>query len=157
MKLRHYITSSIVATVGILGAEIGAIAPAQAETCTPLKVVGSQQVGSVEKTVSAPGAVIVRSNWNTDFAIGKPQRYTYYITTVTAKSNGEYDVEMFLKYPDGSADEFYNREAIGLDKGDSIMIRGEPRSSQEPFQINVEVGGLGALGDNYTISAYGCR
>ena len=126
-----------------------------AQTCTPLEVVEGNGATEVTKTVTLPGVLFVDSNWNTDFAVNTP--YSYYVVTVDSQSGNPYDVDVFLKYPDGTADESYSAEDISLDPDQPLVITAEPRAQTDPFQVNLEVGGLNAEGNVYTAYASGCR
>jgi len=134
---------------------VGLEKPAIAQTCTPLAVVEGNGDTSVTKTVTLPGALFIDSNWNTDFVVNIP--YSYYVATVDSQSGNPYDVQVFLKYPDGSADESYSAENLSIDPDVPLVITAEPRARTNPFQVNLEVGGLNAEGNVYTAYVSGCR
>jgi hypothetical protein len=124
------------------------------QTCIPLEVVdgnGSQ----VQKRVSLPGALTSRSNWNTDFGIPGNQSFQRYIVTIKPLNQAKYQVQMFLKYSNGTADKFYD-QSVTLPVGQEFSIEGVPRLNTFPYQVNVSVGGLSALGNTYKVFAMGC-
>lgn len=134
---------------------IGSETPAIAQTCTPLEVVGGNGATHVRKTVTLPGVLFIDSNWNTDFVVTVP--YSYYVATVVSHSGNPYDVQVFLKYPDGTADESYSAENLSIAQNAPLVITAEPRARSNPFQVNVEVGGLNAEGNTYSAYVSGCR
>lgn len=136
-------------------AVLGSKAPAIAQTCTPLEVVEGNGTTEVSKTVTLPGILFVDSNWNTDLAVTIP--YSYYVATVTSHSGNPYDIQVFLKYPDGTADESYSVDNISLFPEEPLRITAEPRARSNPFQVNLEIGGLNAEGNTYTAAVSGCR
>ena len=142
---------ALASTAALLGFE----SPAITQTCTPLEVVDGNGATFVRKTVSLPGVLFVNSNWNTDFVVTVP--YSYYVATVVSHSGNPYDVQVFLKYPDGSADESYSIENFSIAPSEPLVITAEPRAFSDPFQVNVEVGGLNAEGNTYTTYVSGCR
>jgi hypothetical protein len=124
--------------------------------CTPLEVVGAFET-NIEKTVSPPSTGITQSNWNTDFVVSDNYDADRFFARIVAEDAGEYDIEVYLKYPDDTADEVFNEEAVDLEAGESIIIPAYPRVSQDPYQVNVEVGGIQALGHTYWVSVEGCQ
>lgn len=128
---------------------------AQAQTCTPLTAVGSTST-EIEKTVSPPGTGVTQDNWNTDFVVPTDTSYSSYRVIVNPMSDGEFDIELYLKYPDDTADEEYSTTAYSLGADEIITLSAEPRLTEDPYQVNVQVGGILALGDTYTVAAYGC-
>ncbi len=142
--------------IAIVGAVMVVASPASAQVCSPLPVVGGQGT-SVEKTVSPPGAgPIVSNNWNTDFAVSSMRSFRSYVGTIVPKSDGQYKVEMALKYNNDSADKVFER-TVTLKKGQPFRINASPRLSANPYQVNLFVGGIPAVGSNYVVSASGCN
>lgn len=147
--------------LGIL-AGFGLNLPVQAETCTPIPLVGGQG-SEVTKTVSQPtipgpfGVKITRNNWNTDWAVPGGQNFRRFIVTITSNDGGPFDVKMFLKYSDQTADEFYNNSAIQIPPNKPLKIEGTPRPDNQPYQVNLFVDGIPAMGKTYTASVVGCR
>ncbi|WP_421654749.1 hypothetical protein [Leptothermofonsia sp. ETS-13] len=127
----------------------------RAQTCTPLKVVGGTGT-QIQKTVSPPGAEIVRNNWNTDFAVPSTASFRRYIATILPKNGGEYTVQVSLKYNDNSADKVFD-QTLKLPQNRSYRITGSPRLNANPYQVNLFVGGLSAVGNSYTASVVGCN
>lgn len=143
--------------LGTLTLLLIANAPLKAENCTPLRVVGGEGT-QVKKTVSQPGLIVVRDNWNTDFAVAGDRPFRRYIAILRSESkeNANFSVEMHLKYSDGTSDEPFQGN-IELSPGESENITGSPRVDQQPYQINLSVGGVGAVGKAYTLSVRGCN
>lgn len=133
--------------------------PANAQTsgasCTPLQVVGGAGT-QVQKRVSLPGTFTTRSNWNTDFVVPTNQQFQRYIATIEPLNRAKYSVKMFLKYGNSTADQVYNQTAT-LPQNQEFTISGAPRVDSTPYQINVSIGGLSALGNTYKVSVSGCN
>ena len=134
-----------------------------AQTCTPLLVVKGDGI-SVTKRVSAPNAGILpivpvgyRGNWDTDFAIPSHVNFSSYVATVQSASEdpASYKVKMYLKYSDDTADKVFN-DTVRLQPGELQQMSGIPRSATQPYQVNLNVGGMDAIGHSYTISVAGC-
>ncbi len=141
---------TVLGIVGMMGA------PAIAQTCTSLKVVGAPGT-RIEKTVSVPGAgLIARNNWNTDFTVPRGQSFRSYVATVTPKSTANFSIQMSLKYPNNAADTVFNQK-VELKQDKPFTMTGSPRIGVTPFQVNLSVGGVEAVGSNYTVSVVGCR
>ena len=127
--------------------------PLQAQSCQALSVVKGEGT-VVEKSVSIPSIAILRNNWDTDFnAAAVPA--DLYVATVEVEDGGEYSIEMYLKYPDDSADEVFN-DSVRLSAGETLEIEGSRRLDDRPYQINLSVGGISAAGQNYRASVVGC-
>jgi hypothetical protein len=131
--------------------------PSLAQMCVPLDVVGGEG-REVTKTVSTPGMVLVKDNWNTDFIVANGYPSGQYVATLTSKSSGnaKYNVKMYLKYSDGSLDKAFEGD-IELSPGQSRNIFGNPRVGQQPYQVNLRVGGVNALGYSYTLAVTSCE
>lgn len=133
----------------------------RAETCMPISVVGGQG-SEVTKTVSPPtipgpfGITISHNNWNTDWAVPGDRYFQRFIATITAEKGGEFDIRMYLKYSDQTADESYNVQAYQLEPQQPLTIKGMPRPNNQPYQINLFVGGLKATDKTYKASVQGC-
>lgn len=143
------------ASVAIAGTAL----PAHAQSCTPLEVVDGRGETEITKTVSPPSALVTRSNWNTDFSVPNGASYSRYVATVRSRSqnDGEFTIAMNLKYSNGGADRVHDSRRVAIAAGDSITITGNPRNNQQPFQVNVEVGGARAIGITYSLTVSGCR
>ncbi len=129
--------------------------PADAQSCSSLKVVGGTGT-QVQKTVSPPGAEIVRNNWNTDFSVPSTQAYRRFVATIMPKNEGQYRVQMSLKYNDGSVDKVYD-QTITLTKNKAVTITGSRRLNANPYQVNLFIGGVPVVGNSYTASVAGCN
>ena len=85
------------------------VMPLQAQAaCSFLPPVGGGDP-IVKKKVERPkgliGKAVGRTNWNTDFVVTKPYNsYKFFFTADSTDSNpGEYPIEAFLKFSDGSS------------------------------------------------------
>ncbi|MBD2099474.1 hypothetical protein H6F94_00990 [Leptolyngbya sp. FACHB-261] len=158
MKRRLMTSVSVLAlAVGIGGVEWRATSPAQAQACTALAVVGGRGT-QVRKTVSPAGTLVTGNNWNTDFAVPNGNRFRRYTVTILPENDGQYNIQMYLKYSNDTSDQFYNQNNVRLTRGRRFYVSGQPRdNSNQPYQVNVYVGGTVALGNTYTASVVGCR
>lgn len=123
--------------------------------CTPLSIARSGET-QVAKNVSPPSTGITHSNWNTDFTVPNTQSYRRYVAEIMPRDSGAYDIHMFLKYKNGTADEVFS-QVVQLQSGQSFRIPGLPRLSTDPYQVNLEIGGIAAIGHTYTLSVSGCN
>ncbi len=136
--------------------------PVQAQTCTPISVVGGQG-NEVTKTVAQPtipgplGINITRNNWNTDWAVPGNANFRRFVATITSNDRGPFDIKMYLKYSDQTADEFFNQQGVELTPGTPLKIEAAPRPEDSPYQVNLFVNGIASLGRTYTASVVGCR
>ncbi|AFY71089.1 hypothetical protein Pse7367_2836 [Thalassoporum mexicanum PCC 7367] len=153
--------TKILTTVGVIaGIVMGLSAPVLA-SCRALQVIGGSGT-KVSKEVSPPGTLIfVNNNWNTDFAVSSDANFNYFIANMTARNRGEYDVKMYLKYSDNTDDKFVDR-TVFLDR-DNEKVRlpsqpdvATPRRNEDPYQINIFVGGIEATGNVYDLEVLGC-
>lgn len=128
--------------------------PATAQSCSALRVVGGTGT-QVLKTVSPPGAEVLRNNWNTDFTVPSTQSYRRFVATVRPRNEGEYQIKMYLKYNDGTADKVYDQTAT-LAKNRALTISGTRRLNANPYQVNLFVGGIPVVGNSYTAAVAGC-
>jgi hypothetical protein len=132
-------------------------APVHAQECSPFRVVLGEG-NQVDKSVSTPSTGIVKDNWNTDFAVPENSSFSEYVATITSKSSkkGNYPVQMYLKYSDGTSGKVFDSN-IELAPGEAREISGKPRVGQQPYQVNVRVGDVEAVGYSYRLSARGCQ
>jgi len=128
---------------------------AQAETCYPLDVIGGDGT-TATKTVSPFSTLVTSNNWNTDFAVPSNRAFTSYEATIVTESNANYDVELNLKYSDNSSSASYKKFPAEVVFGEPLKVIGSPRAQRDPYQVNVFVGGLNAIGKTYTVSVTGC-
>ena len=135
---------------------------AQAQQCTPLEVVGSNQT-SITKTVDVPEGLAsllpgVSTNWDTDFVVPSNANYSQYQAHLVSEDGGSnLDIDMYLKYPDQTADRSYTGQAVVLEPSEPLLLEGMARSDSDPYQVNLRVGGLEAEGVTYTATVYGCN
>ncbi len=155
-----------VTVLGILASILSLNLPVQAETCTPILVVGGQG-NTVTKTVSPPtipagplgivGVDVTRNNWNTDWAVPGDVKFRRFLVTINSNDGGPFDIRMYLKYSDQTTGEFYNTEGVQFQSGQPLKIEATPRPEDEPYQVNLLVNGIESLGKTYTASVVGCR
>lgn len=124
--------------------------------CQLLSVLGSGDT-AVRKSVSPPATFFSKNNWNTDFLVPQGEFFSSFIAEIKPENSGEYTVKMFLKYGNDTADKVYDRKAVPLENGEPLLITGNVRSGEQPYQINLLVGGIQASGDPYTATVQGCR
>jgi hypothetical protein len=143
--------------LGIVGLclSLNFASPTYAETCEPLNVVGADGI-SVKKTVSPFSTLVTNNNWNTDFAVPSDRSYNRYVATIVPENNANYDIELNLKYSDNSSGGAYKKDNVAVKVGQPLRLVGVPRSRRDPFQVNVFIGGLNAIGNTYTVSVDGC-
>jgi hypothetical protein len=145
--------SSAIAEMTIPVRVIDTPEPISGQTCTPLSVVGIPGQTSIRKSVSQVGLPWLRANWNTDFAVNN--RASRYVATVQARSQGDYRIAVYLKYPNQPADKVFEQD-VPLESNDLLVITGAPRRDQTPSEVNIFVGGLLAAGNGYVASASAC-
>ncbi len=151
--LKVFLGSTILAASTLMFVDVS---PNLAQSCRALEVVGGQGT-KVDKKVTPPSAPpFFRNNWNTDFLVSRDRNYYKYVSTLMPKDSGEYKIMMFLKYSDDTADQVYDQK-ITLTEGKPFYITGSPRRNDQPYQVNVFVGGLTSVGKSYTLYVNGCR
>lgn len=168
-KFQNFVKFPIFYRVAILGISVSIVSLnllAQAETCTPIIVAGGQS-NTITKAVSPPtipagplgliGVDVTTNNWNTDWAVPGDVKFRRFIVTVTSNDGGPFDIKMYLKYSDQTSSEFYNTQGVQFQPNVPLKLVAEPRPEDEPYQVNLLVNGLEALGKTYTASAVGCR
>lgn len=149
--------------LGFLTLLLGWQIPVLAETCTPIPVVGGEG-STVTKTVSEPtiptlfGVDITRNNWNTDWAVpSQNNTFRRYLVEVSSNDGGPFDIKMYLKYSDQTADLFFNKDGLNISGGKPLKIEASPRPEAQPYQVNLFIGGIESLGKTYTATVMGCR
>ncbi|NET33201.1 MAG: hypothetical protein F6K19_14475 [Cyanothece sp. SIO1E1] len=158
--------------LGIVAALLSASLPARSQqNCVALPVVGGEGT-EVEKTPSAPNIPIpiplpgpiglgaaIRHNWNTDWAVPGGELFKTFVVTLVPGETDDYNIEVYLKYPDETSDKVYDERKIDLTEGEHLVITAEPRSDLQPYQVNVEVGGFNEITDanRYKASVAGCK
>ncbi|AFY74073.1 hypothetical protein Syn7502_02051 [Synechococcus sp. PCC 7502] len=150
--------STQITVLGLTGLLLGLsfALPIQAETCSALKVIGANGT-KVQKTVSPISTLVTNNNWNTDFAVTGGRSFNRYVATIIPENNANYDVKLNLKYSDNSSTEVDKRDNVAVKVRQPLRLEGIPRSQGEPFQVNVFVGGINAIGNTYTVSVAGCN
>lgn len=133
--------------------------------CRPLPLVGGQG-SEVTKTASIPGvrvplpgpapSVGVRNNWNTDWFVPSGKAFRKYRVVFMPRNTAEYSVNMTLKYPDNSTDQFYQERGRQFTANKPLVIETSPRTNLQPFQVNTNIGGLQSVGSRYTVAVSGC-
>lgn len=133
--------------------------------CRPLPLVGGDG-SAVTKTASVPGmrvpipgplpSIGVRNNWNTDWFVPSGQAFRTYRVVFMPHSDAEYSVNMTLKYPDESIDQFYRERGRRFTANKVVVIDTSPRTDLQPFQVNTNIGGLQSVGARYTVAVAGC-
>ena len=127
-----------------------------AETCTPLELVG-EQGNSITKTVTLPSLGFTRTNWNTDWSVPSNRQFKRFEATIASEKNNSYKIKMYLKYSDGTASQFYNNDEVRIIAGTPLKIEATPRAKEQPYQVNLLIGGLKATGQTYTAKVVGCH
>lgn len=140
--------------------------PSFPSNCEPLPLVGGQG-SEVTKEVSPPGlniplpgpaSVGTRNNWHTDWFISNSGVYQSYMVIFMPQENREYDVSMYLKYPDDTNQRFYQKQRADFNANEPITVEAAPeRSDIAPYQVNTNIGGVQAIGAQYTVAVAGCR
>lgn len=128
--------------------------------CVPLQVVGSDQT-EVTKTVTSVAANLLpgaRTNWDTDWAVPGGQPFSQFRATIVSEAGGAgLDIDMYLKYSDQTAERVYQAQGTALAANTPLVITGAPQAGDEPYQINLRIGGVEADGITYTAGVVGCR
>jgi hypothetical protein len=170
MLFRFSITALILMLVGV-GLPLQAQEPNSdtpvppfPDHCELLPLVGgegsevSKEISPLSLNLPLPvGRIGTQNNWHTDWYI-PAEGYQTYQVTVMPRDNREYDIAMYLKYPDDTDQQFYREQRINLTANEPITIEVTPeRSDLLPYQINTNIGGVQAVGASYTVVAAGCR
>jgi hypothetical protein len=131
------------------------------QTCIPLPLVGGQGSEVSKKvsqpTIPGPFGLKLRSDWNTDWSVPGGDRFESYKATIVSDEGGSFDIQMYLKYSDNTADEFYKTNGVQLAPGKPLEITATSRRSEQPYQVNLYIGGMKAVGTRYTASVVGCK
>lgn len=134
-----------------------------AQTCTPLEIVKGEGT-EVTKSVSPPNVGTIpnlpvgyRGNWDTDFIVPSGNAFSSYQATIRSESSepATYRVKVYLKYPDDTTDRVFDNE-VELEPGETQTLKGSPRIDQQPYQVNLNIGGYDSIGYSYTISVEAC-
>lgn len=140
--------------------------PTFPSNCEALPLIGGEG-SEVTKEISPPGLNIplpgplsagTRNNWHTDWVVSSGGAYQTYMVILMPHTNREYDISMYLKYPDDTNQQFYQEQRINLTANEPITVEVTPeRSDLTPYQVNTNVGGIQAVGARYTVAVAGCR
>ena len=140
--------------------------PAFPNRCEALSLVGGEG-SEVSKEISPPGVNIplpgpasagTRNNWHTDWIVPGDQAYQSYMVLFMTHTEREYDVAMYLKYPDDTNERFYREQRVELPANQLITVEVTPeRTDLPPYQLNTNIGGIQAIGARYTVAVAGCR
>lgn len=141
--------------VGIAGTVASISSPVQAQTCSALSAVDGKGT-QIQKSVSPPGTGVTRDNWNTDFVVPSNRSFRRYVARIVPENGGEYRVLMALKYNNSTSNVLFDR-TVQLPERRVYNVQGAPRANTTPYQVNVAVGGVRAIGNTYTVSAFGCN
>jgi hypothetical protein len=131
------------------------------ETCVPIPLIGGQG-NQVTKTVSQPtvpsvfGVDITRNNWNTDWAVPSDRSWQKFVATISSDEGGSFDIQMYLKYSDQTTGQFFNQQDVRIDPGKPLTITATPEPNDEPYQVNLFIGGINHFGKTYTVTVVGC-
>ncbi|MGK7905827.1 MAG: hypothetical protein AB4040_01160 [Synechococcus sp.] len=128
--------------------------------CTPLPVIGGEGT-EVTKTASpgrVPNLYLIwfGPNWNTDFEVPEEATFSRYYASVLSQDIGNYDIDMYLKYEDGTADLVHEEDKFPMSEQHLHAFSGEPREGTQPYEVNLKIGGPGTVQDTYTIQVLGC-
>jgi len=125
------------------------------EVCRLLEAVGGGT--EVTKTVSPGGTLFTGDNWNTDFVVPTDRFYDRFEVRVVPQNDANYSMNFYLKYPNNTADKFFSREATPMQRNQPVIAKANPRArTEQPFQVNVFVGGTEAIGTVYTATVLAC-
>jgi FecR protein len=124
------------------------------QACEYLK---AEKTGEVEikKDVSLPGAVVVKSNWDTDFVIPDGKKYDrFWVEIVSEDLNLNY-MDAYLKYKNETPQRFYAKR--DPDKANTTYTLAVPRRNDKPYQVNVRIGHAAIFGKPYRVSVSACN
>ena len=132
------------------------------KNCTPLSLVGGKG-SEIDKTITTPsipgpcGIKLASDNWNTDWSISNPQMFRSYLARIVSDEGGNFTIKIYLKYGDNSADPFYERNEVELEPKKPLEVKMINRRQEQPYQVNIFVGGVKSLGSQYKATVFGCR
>lgn len=113
-----------------------------AETCIPLRVVGSQTETIARKRIESN--LRNAGNANIDFAVPTGHRFTRYIGTLTPENEAGYKVSVNLKFNDDTSRLVYGEKDLPLKRNMpyKLEIPTPPGLTRQPYQINLHVTGV---------------
>ena len=129
--------------------------------CQFLQPIGGNGVTPIVTKSVGRGKLIGRTNWNTDFIVGRPYAsYKFFFTANSSDPNATYPVQGYLKFSDGSNLQVIN-ETMNPPIGTGRMFGPFPAiPGKMVSQLNFKVGASddpGAMGFTYRISVQGCN
>ena len=136
--------------------------PAKAEKCVALPLVGGEGT-EVEKTITTPsipgpfGIKVTTDNWNTDWAIPNSKKFNSYRATIVSEEGGNFIIKMYLKYSDDTADSFYDKSETTLSPKQPLIVNTKSSREEQPYQLNIFVGGVQSIGNKYKATVFGCQ
>lgn len=142
------------AVFGIIGLLASSL-PAYGQSCEALNAIGGDGA-QVRKIVSAPGMLVSRNNYNTDFGVPGGSLYDRFVVDFVPEQTAKYNISVYLKYSDGTKDQFYRNSSVRLLEGQPLKIPAIPRRDNQPYQVNVKVGDIASTGNKYAVSVAGC-
>jgi len=142
------------AVLGIVGLLASSL-PAYGQSCQSLNAIGGDGT-QVRKIVSAPGMLISRNNYNTDFGVPGGAMFDRFVVDLIPEQTAKYNISVYLKYSDGTKDQFYRNSSVRLLEGQPLKIAAIPRRDNQPYQVNVKVGDIASTGNKYSVSVVGC-
>lgn len=80
------------------------------------------------------------------------ERFSSYAALIRAKNSGNYDVQMNLKYANGSSDKVFDKKVLLKDE-QALKLTGSPRLNAVLYQVNVVGGGIPVTENLYTVAA----
>jgi hypothetical protein len=119
--------------------------------CEAFKEVTTDQT-EIRKKIHT--GIISKDNWNTDFAIPTGKKYDFFVANMRPENDDDYEVSIYLKYPDGSNSSVYNRN-VPLERNETYSLTFQTPTEKQPYQVNFRVGG--SNNNAYTISILGCE
>lgn len=129
--------------------------PVQAETqkdkCESFKEVNT---GKTEIRKQIQKTLLIKDNWNTDFAIPIGKTYNFFVGTMIPENTANYEVSIRFKYPDNTSDTVYSRN-VPMERGETYSLTFRTPTSKQPYQANVLIGG--SNNNAYTVSIVGCE
>jgi hypothetical protein len=126
-------------------------AETQKDKCESFKEVNT---GKTEIRKQIQKTLLIKDNWNTDFAIPIGKTYNFFVGTMLPENTGNYEVSVRFKYPDNTSDTVYSRN-VPMERGETYSLTFRTPTSKQPYQANVLIGG--SNNNAYTVSSVGCE
>ena len=129
--------------------------PTQAQTsasatrnCVLLREVSTRQ-RTIRKVIT-----LNNTNANTDFAVPPGTRFNSYIARVIPENNSRYQIDVSLKYNNGSSSKMVSRSI----EARRFFLYSQPfqtPTNRQPFQVNTRI--AGSRNTAYQVSVLGCQ